>query len=455
MPRLTGRPVGFSFADGTARFEVVVPKTGGRVRRRRTIAVASEQEGLDRFEVFKREILDAIRARPAADLAHAVSIDPGPGGTVVDAAFKREIIDAIHASSRSRGGRPAASLTFGAYLDRHLDAVCSRVQAKTATGYRQFVRNHLRPYFGELPLSAINMAVVKDFHGSLKRYVSEHPRWRGRALSSASINGCLTVLRLFVRDAFERGLLPALPPGGWPSETTEILSLEASAEEQRQFLAAFDDAAGFSRLPPAERTAGAHRGKYRFSGRPKTLRGSWSADHPATVAAFARFRALHPLFVVAFHTGLRRGDLLSLAWSSVDLDAGVLRVGMRKTKKCAVIPISAACRRALLACRARASESPLVFTDADGHPVSEAIFALAFSTAKVIAGIARRFRPHDMRHSFASRLASEAVSLQVISTALGHSTITLTQRYAKPNAESLRKIADALDRQDATPGGEK
>ncbi|MCL4810723.1 MAG: site-specific integrase, partial [Thermoanaerobaculia bacterium] len=171
------------------------------------------------------------------------------------------------------------------------------------------------------------------------------------------------------------------------------------------------------------------------------------ADDPATTAAFARFQALRPLFVVAFHTGLRRGDLLALAWSSVDLDAGVIRVTMQKTRKDAVIPISTACREALLACRARAPEHPRVFSDADGHPVSETIFALAFSTAKVIAGITRRFRPHDMRHTFASQLASEGVSLQVIASALGHSTITLTQRYAKPNEESLRAIAAVLNRQ--------
>lgn len=447
MPRLAGRPVGFAFADGKAHFEVVVPKTGGRVRRRRTIPAESERVALAHFEAFKREVLGVLRTRPV----HGSEPAPVSTGVSVDEAFKREILDAIQASRSSRGGRPKKSLTFAAFLDLHLEAICSRVTPKTATSYEQFVRNHLRPYFGAMPLSDITMPVVQDFHGYLKSYTSSHPRWKGQPLRPASINGCLTVLRLLLRDAHGRGLLPRVPAGRWPKAAETPLKLEASADEQRRFLAAFEEEAGFRALPAADRPAGTRCGRSRFRGRPKTLRGSFPADDPATTAAFARFQALRPLFVVAFHTGLRRGDLLALAWSSVDLDAGVIRVTMQKTRKDAVIPISTACRAALLACRARAPESSRVFADADGHPVSETIFALAFSTAKVIAGITRRFRPHDMRHTFASQLASEGVSLQVIASALGHSTITLTQRYAKPNAESLRAIAAVLNRQTDPP----
>jgi len=164
------------------------------------------------------------------------------------------------------------------------------------------------------------------------------------------------------------------------------------------------------------------------------------------MAAFERFRALRPLYVVGFETGLRRGDLLGLQWSSVDLDQGLIRVTMQKTGRVATIPMSAACEEALRLCHARDRGGAFVFTDGKGRPISEAIFALAFSTAKVLAGISRRLRPHDMRHTFASRLASEAVSLQVISAALGHSTITLTQRYAKPDETSLRQVTVALNR---------
>jgi len=410
VARLTPLPSGLRFRDGAAHFEVVVPKTGGRVRRRRTLATADLREALEKFEDFKREVLGAIAARPTP-------ATPAP---------------------------ESEPITFRAYVERHFDAVCGRVKPKTAASYRHFVRNHLLPYFGGMPLAEIGRATLGDFQGHLRRYTSGHRRWRGRPLSAASINGCLAVLRLLLNDAFDRRLIAEVPRGKLKKEAVGILHLEASNDERRRFLAAFDDEAGFRRLEPATRTAGARRGTNRFAGRQKTLRGVWPADHAATTAAFERFRALKPLFVVAFETGLRRSDLLSLAWTSVQRERGFIRVTMQKTKREAVIPMSAACRDALAACEARAPESPIVFTDAGGGPVTEAVFALTFSTAKVLAGITRRFRPHDMRHTFASRLASRDVTLQVISRALGHSTIALTQRYAKPSDESMRSIEAAL-----------
>jgi site-specific recombinase XerD len=65
--------------------------------------------------------------------------------------------------------------------------------------------------------------------------------------------------------------------------------------------------------------------------------------------------------------------------------------------------------------------------------------------AKKIAGITCRCRFHDLRHSFASRLASKGVSLQVIAKALGHTSSSTAERYARPNEEALQTVRDALD----------
>jgi integrase len=68
-----------------------------------------------------------------------------------------------------------------------------------------------------------------------------------------------------------------------------------------------------------------------------------------------------------------------------------------------------------------------------------------FRKAKAIAGISRPFRFHDLRHTFASRLASAGVSIQVIAKALGHSNTAMAERYARPDEAALRSIAAALD----------
>src|ERR1019366_602818 len=66
---------------------------------------------------------------------------------------------------------------------------------------------------------------------------------------------------------------------------------------------------------------------------------------------------------------------------------------------------------------------------------------------KALAGITRRLRLHDLRHTFASRLASRGVGLQIIAKALGHRSTRMTERYARPSREAaMRAIVEALDR---------
>ncbi len=65
------------------------------------------------------------------------------------------------------------------------------------------------------------------------------------------------------------------------------------------------------------------------------------------------------------------------------------------------------------------------------------------------------FRLHDLRHTFAARLAQAGVDIFKISKLLGHKDIKMTQRYAHHCPDSLRdgveaeKIAEALKEQDA------
>jgi hypothetical protein len=52
---------------------------------------------------------------------------------------------------------------------------------------------------------------------------------------------------------------------------------------------------------------------------------------------------------------------------------------------------------------------------------------------------------HDLRNKFARRLASGSVSIQVIAKALGHSTVAMSERYARPSEEAMKSILSALD----------
>lgn len=112
----------------------------------------------------------------------------------------------------------------------------------------------------------------------------------------------------------------------------------------------------------------------------------------------------------------------------------------------AVVPISARCRAALEEfARRPAAISGHVCVDPDGTPYTEQVLTDAFTLAKQAAGITRRLRFHDLRHTFASDLVSSGVPEPYIRKALGHAGTQSLARYAKPRDESLRAISDALD----------
>jgi integrase/recombinase XerC len=54
------------------------------------------------------------------------------------------------------------------------------------------------------------------------------------------------------------------------------------------------------------------------------------------------------------------------------------------------------------------------------------------------AGIARRVRPHDLRHSFAERLYRKTHDLLLVQRALGHRSVTSTMVYARCEQGWLR-----------------
>lgn len=61
-------------------------------------------------------------------------------------------------------------------------------------------------------------------------------------------------------------------------------------------------------------------------------------------------------------------------------------------------------------------------------------------------GKLKRYKPvirtHDLRHTFASHLVSNGVSLPVVGKLLGHVTPSITQRYAHLSNDSLKEATE-------------
>src|SRR5439155_14603439 len=95
------------------------------------------------------------------------------------------------------------------------------------------------------------------------------------------------------------------------------------------------------------------------------------------------------------------------------------------------------------------ASSEYVFTTEEGRPYSIATIQRYFTLAKQLAGIIRRCRLNDLRHTFASNLASDGCNLLIIRDALGHTTTRMSERYAKPSAAALEIMRATLNRRAA------
>jgi len=389
----------FDAKRGVVEIKVIVPGTQSLVRRQATLKAATMQDALVAWKKFRDGVLE-----------------------------------------EAKSGTPAAEKTLRWYFDTYWEKkMKAGLSDKGASSVEQAMKRIL-PHLGDTLMERINDAEVNDLVAAMKAddYAAE------------TINGTLDTLRKFLRDAVARETIPTYPiKRRLPRQKVPKLRLELSPEERTAFLAAFDDEARFRELLPEGRRFGVVVAFADGRTRGGPMESKAAAYH------FAHFRALKPLFVVALETGLRHADLLTLRWTSVNAKDGWIRVSMGKTKEEAVVAIAAACKAALEECRTRPVRSKeFVFVNHEGAPIAESTLKRAFATAKRLAKIERRFRFHDLRHTFASTLASQGVSLQVIQRALGHTTAKMSERYARPSEDALRTMAEALDRASAQAANE-
>ena len=142
-------------------------------------------------------------------------------------------------------------------------------------------------------------------------------------------------------------------------------------------------------------------------------------------------------------TGARQGELLAAKWGDVHLDGQpVWSKPASTTKQAALhrVPLSTAAAKLLTEMQAQADENTEWIFPARGgghRPhINEAWIRLR--RAARISDV----HLHDLRHTYASTLASAGLSLPVIGALLGHSTPTTTHRYAHLFDDPLRSATE-------------
>ena len=134
------------------------------------------------------------------------------------------------------------------------------------------------------------------------------------------------------------------------------------------------------------------------------------------------------MVLLSMNTGLRQGELFTLTWACVDLQRRFLTIkgSLSKSGSTRHVPLNAEAYYVLDNWRFQSGNS-LVFPNDTG----ESFDNVAKAWATVLSEVAiKRFRWHDLRHHFASRLVMAQVDLNTVRELLGHSDIDMTLRYA-------------------------
>ncbi|CAI8803153.1 tyrosine-type recombinase/integrase [Methylococcus capsulatus] len=169
-------------------------------------------------------------------------------------------------------------------------------------------------------------------------------------------------------------------------------------------------------------------------------------------------RAPHLLDFIrlALNTGMRRGEMLELEWSRVDLHRSLvyLEGQHQKNGKAGSVPLNGEARAALIR---RASfraqycpDSPWVFCDKEGQRIASVKTSFAAAVQK--AGL-QDVHPHDLRRTCGSWLVQAGRPIHEVSALLRHSDIRVTDRvYAHLAPENLRAAVQALEGNTAQSG---
>jgi integrase len=145
---------------------------------------------------------------------------------------------------------------------------------------------------------------------------------------------------------------------------------------------------------------------------------------------------------VLLQTGFRRGEFLGLRWRDVDFKAGVLTIPKSKNGETRHVPMTSTVRTILSHLPRRLDASALVFPNSEGH--RDLRWAQRTVPAAVRAAKIEGFRFHDLRHTFASRLAMERVDLLAIKELGGWKSLAMVQRYAHLSPGHRRNAIERL-----------
>ncbi len=292
---------------------------------------------------------------------------------------------------------------------------------KTFERYRSIVRNHVSPKLGQVPLIKLTPAAIQELEANLS----------ASGMAPAGVELVHRVISAACKYAVKMDVL-------WRNPAQAVTPPKVEQKE----------------IKPPE-----------IPGVKRILELAEQDGEPF-------FPAMH---LTAF-TGMRRGEVLGLRWSDVDLEKGALSVvqtlgrsldqglifeGPKSKGGRRAIDLDSRTIAVLRAHRVRQLEhrlkaggafedQGLVFCDALGNPLNPMALTRAFQRHAKRVGLTK-VRLHDLRHFHASVMFQQGESPVLVSKRLGHSSVSITMDVYSHllsgwQREAAEKFAQAMEK---------
>lgn len=174
-----------------------------------------------------------------------------------------------------------SNMTLGEWLDRWINEyMIFTIRESTLDSYKAMIKNQIKPYLGDRPLSVLTTQELQKFYNSVKKKGRVKPdKLHGTELADRMVRGCHSVCRKGLKKSVKERLIRVNSAIGCklpPKKAREMQVL--TQNEIIRFL---------------------HQ---------------------------AKEEGCYELFLLELGKGMRRGEILALKWSDLDFATGELRI---------------------------------------------------------------------------------------------------------------------------------
>jgi site-specific recombinase XerD len=150
--------------------------------------------------------------------------------------------------------------------------------------------------------------------------------------------------------------------------------------------------------------------------------------------------------MLAYSSGLRVSEVVSLTRDKIDLERKTVHVLMGKGRKDRYTMLSELAAASLEAYYELAGIEDWLFPGVSpGTHLSIRAAQRIFYDAAIRAGIGKDISIHSLRHSFATHLLESGINVRYIQELLGHKSIRTTERYTHVARHKALRVMSPLD----------